>query len=291
MRCSTLNLLATALVSACLIQVATPVCAYECPPETESSRRDVPGGSVAMCLDSEERPHGLATPWYPDGTLRSRDAWNHGRKDGTWETYHANGAIRSRIEFKAGRENGPSMWWFDGGQQKNSTIFVDGVRHGPVAEWDESGRQTVSGQFGHDKPIGTWVFFDPAKKAVFAGTFSDGEPVSIAELNENPSCPGWSEAGSSIRTQFATFMLIELIDKALQHPLLSDAYPLSLEIGACALRHSDEFVGALDAECKSSKGKQASPLGERAAAIALEIGKACLPRPGSFLLSPPRPRA
>jgi hypothetical protein len=155
-----LKLIATAFIASCILSPPVRAAgANECPQGAQLSHEPLPDGSVAMCLDPEGKLHGVATTRNSDGTVRSRDAWSHGVKDGQWETYHPNGAIRSRTEFESGAITGLSTSWFDGGQKRNFTTFVQGAREGPIAEWDDAGRQTVAGQFAEDKPAGTWIFY------------------------------------------------------------------------------------------------------------------------------------
>jgi hypothetical protein len=100
--------------------------------------------------------------------------------------------------------------------------------------------------------------------------------VSTDELTKETSCKAWQDASSAIRTQFAIEVLILAMDKATQHPPLSQVLSLSLESGVCARRHSAELAKALDDGCKSG---QSSPLGEGVSRSVEEIGMLCLSAP------------
>ena len=113
-----------------LTKALRPVRELERPHETE------PGWTVREEVGARGVRHGRYTVWEGE-TLLLEGAYEHGRREGPWRSWHPNGLRAQEIHYLRDRAEGP-------------------YRH-----WHENGRLAAAGAFEHDEPAGPWVYHDP----------------------------------------------------------------------------------------------------------------------------------
>ena len=60
--------------------------------------------------DAEDRPHGVWSDYWEDGTLRWRRQYLHGKLHGVWEHYWKDGTLAWRRHHHHGQEHGLWKW-------------------------------------------------------------------------------------------------------------------------------------------------------------------------------------
>ena len=137
-------------------------------------------GRIAYCIDGNEKLHGPARQWYPNGVLRASDHWEHGVQSGTWVVWDEVGRKRWEGRFVDGKLHGEEMRWHANGTRRVMTTYHHGLKNGPVRQWDESGGLLARGQFKDDKADGVWTFRHPDSNGFFAIIYREG--VKIGQI-------------------------------------------------------------------------------------------------------------
>jgi antitoxin component YwqK of YwqJK toxin-antitoxin module len=64
--------------------------------------------------------HGNFRTYYPDGTLASEGAYEHGQESGLWRDYHPNGQLAAEGHFEGGAEVGTWSYWSAEGEPQRA---------------------------------------------------------------------------------------------------------------------------------------------------------------------------
>jgi antitoxin component YwqK of YwqJK toxin-antitoxin module len=150
-----------------------------CPDAAELGVIEGENGKIEFCTIADERLHGPARQWYPNGRQRTQDNWLYGKQEGTWIVWDENGQMREKRHFSGGLKTGAETYWFANGQVKTITCWKAGKREGPVAEWTRDGVPVVRGQHRQDLMDGDWFFRRPEDGLTIRVKYdrgNDGEP-------------------------------------------------------------------------------------------------------------------
>ena len=144
-------------------------------------------GGSAFCVDEDDKLHGPAREWYPNGVLRASDHWEHGVRSGTWVVWDGVGRKREERSFLDGKLHGEETLWHAHGTRRAMTTYRHGLKNGPVLQWDESGELLARGQFKDDKADGEWIFRRPDSNDFFAIIYREG--VKIGQIPKTSPRP------------------------------------------------------------------------------------------------------
>lgn len=99
---------------------------------------------------------GVYQLFHPNGQMKSRTAYQHGRKHGSDETWYTSGAKQTERSYRNGVKTGVHQGWWENGQPKFLHPFDEkGAYHGVVKEWYESGQLYQELTFQHGDEDGT----------------------------------------------------------------------------------------------------------------------------------------
>lgn len=120
---------------------------------------------------------GVATSYYPDGTLQSRSHWRDGLSHGTQSQYHRTGKLREAAEYRNGiRVDGPAETFDENGKLRDRMNYVNGQLDGELLSYYPDG--TVSGRTA----ISKGKFQGPS-----ALYYPDGSlHISVSHVNDAP---------------------------------------------------------------------------------------------------------
>lgn len=99
-------------------------------------------------LDLHGERHGEWVFHYPDGSLRERGRYDHGRRTGLWRQWHRGGELASEGErswdeaIHASRRVGPWSFWDPDGTLRARRTYGVHPEDGPAPETDPTGAAT-----------------------------------------------------------------------------------------------------------------------------------------------------
>ncbi len=157
-------------------------------------------GSIALkCTYADNELEGDLITSYPDGEIKEKTNYVHGRKEGVstyynkdgskkleanyrqdllnglYTEYGRNGAILMKGSFLNDQRNG---LWEDYDQRGNLKIkseYKDGVKHGKAILYNRTGSPSAQGMFSQDTEIGHWIFYNNEGQKKTEGNFVDGK--------------------------------------------------------------------------------------------------------------------
>lgn len=120
--------------------------------------RSWPAGAPRFegALDLDGERHGEWTFHYPDGSLRERGRYDHGRRVGVWRQWHNEGRLASEGErawneaTRASEREGPWVFHDAAGTLRARGAFRAGRRTGPWEFFDADGRKTEEPPWARD---------------------------------------------------------------------------------------------------------------------------------------------
>lgn len=90
------------------------------------------------------KKHGAERMWYPTGELYWRRNYQNGEKDGVHQGWWPNGQKKFLYHFVNGRYDGDAQEWYANGQLAKSQHFALGVEAGEQKAWRENGKLYVN---------------------------------------------------------------------------------------------------------------------------------------------------
>lgn len=84
---------------------------------------------------------------WEDGTLRAREPYARGRKDGEEIAYYPSGKLHWRRPFKQGVKEGTHVGWWENGQKMFEYPFHKGAYQGVTREWYATGAPAREGRY------------------------------------------------------------------------------------------------------------------------------------------------
>jgi antitoxin component YwqK of YwqJK toxin-antitoxin module len=103
---------------------------------------------------------GFAFHYYPDGTASERTEWKDDMKNGSWERYYANKSVMTKGVYREDKLNGP--------------FYV----------FSEEGRLSVQGSFQDNLRNDRWVFYKKDGSVDVEVIYSNGKPVGEEKMTE-----------------------------------------------------------------------------------------------------------
>jgi antitoxin component YwqK of YwqJK toxin-antitoxin module len=110
------------------------------------------------------RRNGFAYHYFPDGTISEKLEWKDNMKHGTWEQYYANKAIMIRGSYKDDKLNGPFFVTNENGVLSVKGIFLDNLRHDKWVFYKEDGTIDVEVNYNHGNPSGEDLLTEKQKE-------------------------------------------------------------------------------------------------------------------------------
>lgn len=87
---------------------------------------------------------GSAETWYPSGEKDAIRFYRNGEKEGTHEGYWPNGQLRYRYFFKNGETEGDQWEWYSNGVPATHFQFSQGHEAGNQLAWRENGKLYIN---------------------------------------------------------------------------------------------------------------------------------------------------
>ncbi len=88
----------------------------------------------------ERIQHGPFVQYHPNGQMKVKGAYEHGKLVGTLESWHSNGQLASSGNYENGTQNGKWVWWHENGMRKAMATYSKG-RDQNVMAWNEQGQR------------------------------------------------------------------------------------------------------------------------------------------------------
>ncbi len=88
----------------------------------------------------ERIQHGPFVQYHPNGQMKVKGAYEHGKLVGTLESWHSNGQLASSGTYENGTQNGKWVWWHENGMRKAMATYSKG-RDQNVMAWNEQGQR------------------------------------------------------------------------------------------------------------------------------------------------------
>ncbi len=98
--------------------------------------------------------------WWPNGTLRSKRAFDHGDPRGTWTTWYEDGTKRSECELGKDADVATMSWWRENGELSSRGPSKNGVRQGRWTSWYPGGAKESEGEYSDNRRSGSWTFWN-----------------------------------------------------------------------------------------------------------------------------------
>ena len=113
-----------------------------------------PNGKIEkqVAQDGQGRQHGLASSYFPDGTLESHSQWRDGFPEGMQRSYHGTGKLREAVEFRhGGQVDGPFETFDENGKLSTRQTLRDGKLEGELITYFPDGNVASRAQMGKGK--------------------------------------------------------------------------------------------------------------------------------------------
>lgn len=130
---------------------------------------------------------GLWQTWYPNGIEKRREHHKMGMLEKELQTWHSNGNKASLTLFVAGRKHGLIETWHDNGNLKSKSDWKHGRQHGESIEWHKNKSKKLEEHYLEGKRHGTFLEWDPEGKLVSQKTFQHGKELIILIKQEKYS--------------------------------------------------------------------------------------------------------
>jgi antitoxin component YwqK of YwqJK toxin-antitoxin module len=86
------------------------------------------------------KKHGLSQKWFENGVLSFETTLKNGKIHGSNKTWWKNGHIRSESHFEEGIPHGVQRQWYQSGALFKELHLAHGVEHGMQKSWRENGK-------------------------------------------------------------------------------------------------------------------------------------------------------
>jgi hypothetical protein len=162
-------------------------------------------------------PHGKFSYFYPDGKLESIGNYVHGKKQGTWMSFHNNGIPSDSVYYENGMVKGTRKGWYSNSYMSDSIVMqLDG--NGVEVTWFDNGNVSEAGRIKNNKMNGKWQYFHKSGQLASLETYNEGQLIAKEYYDEsgNPmsdttnrdreaSFPGGKEGWKKYLEKHATF--------------------------------------------------------------------------------------
>lgn len=149
--------------------------------ESRGERDDsfVPGLSLRLTVSAEDKDlsrkrgflfyrgdlfTGMVEKIDPDGTLRTRDQYEKGRRHGDCKRWFSSGVLESVRAYRENRKHGQHEGWFENGQRKFLMHLDRGRYVGERKEWYASGKPFAVFHYEDGKEVGLQRVWGPDGK-------------------------------------------------------------------------------------------------------------------------------
>jgi hypothetical protein len=159
-------------------------------------------------------------------SLLQAGTYEHGKKQGPFQSYHPNGRLAARGQYVADQPSGLWQYWYASGQQRQVLHFGDAGLVKVVDAWAEDGQPTVSNGAGswqgvsgpyrlggpvlQGRPDGRWEAKSPNGSVVLAETFAGGQFKSGRQFVSMPGTqPTYKDASRLSLVETPAFQAAE----------------------------------------------------------------------------------
>jgi Uncharacterized protein conserved in bacteria len=118
---------------------------------------------------------------YYTKTLKSRENYVNGKKQGKSFSYFTDGKIAEERDWKNGLSNGLWQQYYPNGVTKFSSFYTDGKRNGAFVLNYPDGQVEWKGIYKDDKRDGKWIHYDVDGKEDSAIEYKDGVALNADE--------------------------------------------------------------------------------------------------------------
>ena len=91
--------------------------------------------------EATNKPHGLETAWFRNGSKNSEIRYVDGIKNGLEEVWYENGTLRAKLPFTNGMLEGVFETWYENGNKQCEDPYKNGKRVGVFRSWHENGNK------------------------------------------------------------------------------------------------------------------------------------------------------
>ena len=163
-------------------------------------------------MNAQGQNNGVASRYYPDGSLAARGAWRNGLREGVHRTYHqkegrlqqaaqyhagvlADGVIETfndegkvvrRMPVRDGMANGEVLSYTDDGVLVSSRSYAKGMANGLSTWFFQDGQTSLAGQYVDDRPVGEHLDYRPDGTLASKQVYSE-KGVLLSEQQFAPS--------------------------------------------------------------------------------------------------------
>ena len=127
---------------------------------------------------------------YEAGSLRSREVYIDGKRDGKMQRWYPNGQLESSRDYQENRKHGIHEGWFPDGQLKFQMSFTRGIYCGERKEWFKSGKPFAVFHYVDGKEEGLQRVWDESGKLRSNYVVKNGRRYGLVGAKPCVSVPG-----------------------------------------------------------------------------------------------------
>lgn len=101
--------------------------------------------------------------FYSSGSLRLRETFEKGIRNGPFEEFHSNGKVKSRGTYLDDKYNGQISWFGSEGELRQSVCYKLGVKDGPTVSYFSSGEISSVLTYSAGEVIGSRQYYENGK--------------------------------------------------------------------------------------------------------------------------------
>lgn len=130
-----------------------------CPTDSNLEVVETDAGAEQYC-DRDGVLHGPYFSYYPDGTHKSRGAYDLGEPNGDWFWWHDNGNEQQQGRYVRGKKTGSWSAWHSNGNRAEEGDYLQGRKAGKWVSWFSSGARSEEGMYHNGMKDGSWTYYN-----------------------------------------------------------------------------------------------------------------------------------
>jgi antitoxin component YwqK of YwqJK toxin-antitoxin module len=141
-------------------------------------RKTMDGKVVYVKKFEKDYPQGVATSYYPDGTIESTAEYNKGKKEGKSVYYNALGKIVNEVKYFNGEKTGKEKSYDEDGKLSSDYNYYNGDYHGVGISYHANGKVSKDAHYEYGDAEGESSLFDEAGELIYKRIFHHNLLVS-----------------------------------------------------------------------------------------------------------------
>ena len=121
---------------------------------------------------------------YYDKTLKLKENYIKGVKEGISKKYYMNGVVAEELEWKNNQKHGKWFQYFQNGNIKISAAYINDKRSCIFTEYYENQKIEMQGKFENNLMQADWLYFDENGKEKMKIKYINGVPQNASQLEE-----------------------------------------------------------------------------------------------------------